>query len=243
MCISVGDGVSPTSRQTLTLSIATQALVMSSPAVSSATSNTPNLGPITIRRQTGSGTPITAGGPLTVDLTSSPSNGATFGMSQFTSVPVTTVIIPPGQSSATFWLGMTTPGTPTITASATGLVPGTQVETITTAPAGLGILLAAGSTGSPSLSCGPPGVSDTCNVTGVGGSGTVAFSVAFWNSGKVPVPYSATQASTINETGHGTGSVKINAAASSSSPTTLTASLGVSMRTFGPYTLTVDVSS
>ena len=40
---------------------------------------TPNLGPITVQRQTGSGTPITTGGALTVNLTSSPSGGATFG--------------------------------------------------------------------------------------------------------------------------------------------------------------------
>jgi hypothetical protein len=83
----------------------------------------------------------------------------------------------------------------------------------------------------------------TCNVTGVGASGSVVFSAIFWNSGNIPVVYSATQASTIDETGHSTGSVKINATASSSSPNTLTASLGTSTLTFGPHTLAVNVSS
>jgi hypothetical protein len=178
-----------------------------------------------------------------VNLTSSPSSGATFGMTPFASVPVTTVTIPSGQSTATFWYGLTTTGTPTITASATSYVSGTQLETITTAPAGLGMALATGSTGSPSISCGPPSASYTCNVTGVGASGSVVFSVTFWNSGNSPVVYSATQASTINETGQSTGSVKINATASSSSPNALTASLGTSTLSFGPYTLTLNVSS
>ena len=243
VCVNAADGVGTNAMQKFTLTIDTEALVISSTAVSGATSSTPNLGPITVRRQTGSGTPITTGGDLTVNLTSSTSSGATFGMAQFASVPVTTVTIPSGQSTTTFWYGLTTSGTPTIAASATSYVSGTQVETITTAPAGLGMALATGSTGSPLISCAPPSASDTCNVTGVGASGSVVFSAIFWNSGKVPVVYSATQASTIDETGHSTGSVEINATASSSSPNTLTASLGTSTLTFGPYTLTVDVSS
>jgi hypothetical protein len=103
--------------------------------------------------------------------------------------------------------------------------------------------LATGSTGSPVVSCGPPGATSTCSVTGVGVAGRVAFSVTFWNAGKSPVVYSATQASTVNETGQSTGSVTIGAGASGSSPGGLTASLGTSKLTFGPYTLTVTVST
>ena len=77
-----------------------------------ATSSTPNLGPITVQRQTGSGAPITTGGALTVDLTRSPASGATFGATQFASVPVTSVTISSGQSTATFWYGLTTTGSP-----------------------------------------------------------------------------------------------------------------------------------
>jgi hypothetical protein len=242
-CINAANGVSPNGTQKFTLTIDSETLVISSTAVSGATSSTPNLGPITVRRQTGSGTPITTGGALTVSLTSSPSSGATFGTTQFASAPVTSVTIQSGQSTATFWYGLTTTGGPTITASATNYVSGTQLETITTVPAGLGMALATGSTGSPVISCGPPSATYTCNVTGVGTSGHVDFSVAFWNSGKSPVVYSATQASTIDETGHSTGSVILNANSSGPSPNGFTASLGTSTLTFGPYTLTINVSS
>lgn len=243
VCIVASNGISPNSTQTFTLTVATEALVFSSPVVSGATSGTPNLGPITVARQTGSGTPITIGGALTVNLTSSSPSGATFGMTQFSSARVTSVTIPSGQSSATFWYGLTTPGSPTISASAPGYVAGTQVETITPAPAGLGVALAPGSTGAPFLSCGPPSTSSTCSVTGVGTTGSVVFSVGFWTAGGGPVLYSATQASTIEETGQSTGSVTIGANESGSSPQVLTASLGTSRLTFGPYTLTINVSS
>ena len=156
VCVNAANGVSPNATQKFTLTIDTEALVISSTAVSGATSSTPNLGPITVRRQSGSGSPITTGGALTVDLTSSPPSGATFGATQFASVPRTSVTIPSGQSTATFWYGSTTAGRPTITASATGYVAGPQLETITTAPAGLGMALATGSTGNPVISCGPP---------------------------------------------------------------------------------------
>lgn len=248
-CINAANGVGANGTQKFTLTIAAASLVtaaslvISSAAVSGATSSTPNLGPITVRRQSSSGTPITTGGALTVNLTSSPASGATFGTTEFASAPVTSVTIPSGQSTTTFWYGLTTAGGPTITASATGYTSGPQRETITTAPTGLGIALATGSTGKPVISCGPPSASYTCNVTGVGKSGSVVFSVAFWNSGKGPVVYSATQASAIKEAGQSTGSVTIAANASGSSPSTLTASLGTSTLTFGPYTLTISVSS
>ena len=243
VCIDVANGVSPNGTQSFTLTVETETLVISSPAVSGATSSTPNLGPITVRRQTGSGSPITTGGSQTVDLTSSTSSGATFGTTQFAAAPVTSVTIPSGESTVTFWYGSTTPGNPTITASAIGHVAGTQMETITTAPAGLGIVLGSGSTGSPALSCGPPGASSNCTVTGVGTSGSVVVSVTFWDSGKSPFAYSATQASTIEETGQNTGAVTINAGSSGSGPEALTASVGTSTLTFGPYTLTINVGS
>ena len=101
------------------------------------------------------------------------------GSTQFSSTPLTSVIIPSGQSSTTFWYGSDALGSPTITASALAYVAGTQQETITTAPAGLGIALGTGSTGSPVISCGAPGASSTCTVTGVGPSGHVVVAVAF----------------------------------------------------------------
>jgi hypothetical protein len=241
VCINAANGVGATGTQTFTLTIETESLVITSPGVSGAAGGTPNLGPITVRRQTGSGTPITTGA-LTVDLASSPSSGATFGTAQF-APPVTSVIIPAGQSSATFWYGSTATGTPTVTASAPGFTSGTQLETITTAPAGLGLALAAGSTGTPALSCGAAAATDTCNVTGVGAGGSAVLVVTFTDADQGPGLYSATQASVVDESGQDTGSVTIAAGASASSPQTLTAAVGTSTLTFGPYALTIDVSA
>jgi Putative Ig domain len=241
VCITADNAGSVIGTQRFSLTIDTENLVISSPAVSGAGSGTPNLGPITVQRQTGSGTPITTG-TLTVNLTSSPSSGATFGTAQFASPPMASVTIPSGQNAATFWYGSTSVGKPTITASATGYVSGTQVETITNAPAGLGIALAPGSTGSPAISCGPSAPSDTCNVTGVGTLGHGVVSVVFWDSGNSPVVYSTTQVSTITETGQGAGSVTIGAGSPGSSPQALTVPLGTSTLTFGPYSLTIDVT-
>jgi hypothetical protein len=222
-------------------------LVITSTAVDGSSSSTPNLGAITVQRQNGSGTPITTGGALTVNLSSSPSSGATFGTTQFDSTPVTTVSIPSGQSSTTFWYGATSTGTPTITAAATGFTSGTQQETITTAPVGLAISITGGS-GSPSDSCGTIGSSYTCNVSGVGSGGNVTFQVEFVNGSGTPVVYSTTQASSITEARQNSGTATIAAGATTSTGTALTASHAgestkTSTLTFGPYTLTISVSS
>ncbi len=136
-----------------------------------------------------------------------------------------------------------------ITAAATGLTSGTQQETITAGPAGLEVLVAPGGTGTPSIVCSSPfTANETCTATGDGNSGTVVFYVVFVNASGSPVVYSSTQSSTITESGHDSGSVTIAAGASSSSPNTLSAShKGASTKTstltFGPYTLTINVSS
>ncbi len=239
VCIDATNGLSPDDTQQFTLTIATEGLVFSSPPVSGATSGVPNLGPITVRRQSGSGVPITSGGALTVNLTSSP--GATFGATQFASTAVTSVTIPSGESAATFWYGSTAIGTITIGAAAPGYASASQQETITAAPAGLGIALAPGSSGSPVVSCGPPSASSTCNVSGVGAGGRVTLSVTFETAGQGPAVYSTTQASTIHETGQSAGSVTVGAGAAGSGPDALTASLGISTLTFGPYSLVVTV--
>ena len=229
----------------MTNTAAPNKLVITSTAVSGSTSNNANLGPITVQQQTGSGTPVNAGGGgLTVNL-SGPA-GSSFATSQFGSA-VTSVTIPSGSSSTTFFYGNTNTGSPTITAAATGLTSGTQQETITTAPAGLGIVVTGG-TGTPSASCGTPGASYTCNVTGVGSGGSVTFEVTFVTSTGTQIVYSATQSSTITEAGNNSGSVTIAANASSSHPSSLTASHSgsatkTSTLTFGPFTLTINVSS
>ncbi len=219
-------------------------LAITSGPVSGASSATANLGPVTVQEQDQYGNATTSA--ETVSLSSSSGTGL-FATSQF-GAAVTSVSIPSGQSSATFYYGDQNTGSPVITGAKAGLTSGTQQETITAAPAGLGIALAPGSTGSPSISCGAVSTSYTCAVTGVGNSGSVVFYATFVNSSGAQVTYSSTQASTITETGHDTGSATIAAGASSSSPNTLTAShQGASTKTstltFGPYTLTITVSS
>jgi hypothetical protein len=218
-------------------------LVITNGAVSGAASATPNLGPITVERRNAGGTP-TAIGNLTVALAS---NSATksFGTGQF-GATVTTVTIPNGSSSVTFWYGDQTVGSPTVTASATGYGAGIQIETITTAPVGLGIVITGG-TGTPALVCGPVASSYTCNITGVGSGGSATFYVTFWNGSKSQVVYSSTQSSTVFESGQNVGNVIIAATASSSNPSFLTAShtgaTKTSTLTFGPYTLIISVNN
>ncbi len=227
------------------LSNVADVLVITSAPVSGAASSTANLGLITVQQQTTGGTPVNAGsGGLTVNL--SGPTGSSFAASQF-GTSLTSVTIPSGSSSTTFWYGNSTAGTPTITASASGLISGTQKETVTTAPVGLGIVFVTG-TGTPVVRCGTPSSSYACAVTGVGNAGNVTFYVTFVNSSGTQVVYSSTQASTIAETGQNPSSVTIAANQSSSNPNTLTAahdgnSVKTSTLTFGSYTLTISVAS
>jgi hypothetical protein len=202
-----------------------------------------------MERQDGAGNPITTG---SVSLTgsASPSAGATFGGSQFGTPITPSFTMNAGTSDATFWYGNTALGTSTITITGTGgYVTATQDETTTAAPAGLGMVVATGSTGTPVVNCGTPiDTSYTCAVTGVHNAGKVVFYAEFVDSSGAPVVYSSTQDSTIAESGQNTGTATITAGSSSSSPTTLTASHSgfttqTSTLTFGPYTLTITVSS
>ena len=205
------------------VTVFTGVLVFTTPAVSGSSSSTPNLGPITIQRQDGAGTPITAGS-VTVTGASAPSAGATFGGSQFGAPVTPSATLGAGTSSATFWYGQTATGPATITVTAPGYATGTQIETITAAPAGLGMVKASGSSGTPVISCGVVASSYTCNVTGVGNGGSVKFFAEFVDASGTPVVYSSTQASTITESGNNPGAATIAANASSSSPTALSAS-------------------
>jgi hypothetical protein len=107
-------------------------IVFTSAAVSGAGSSSASLGPLTIQMQdTSSGTavPLTASSATSVALSSSSLTG-TFSLTPQGS-PVTSVTIPEGSSSATFYYGDTTDGTPQIIADPGTMVPGTQIETIT----------------------------------------------------------------------------------------------------------------
>lgn len=158
---------------------------------------------------------------------------------------VTSVTIASAASMATFWYGDTATGTPTITASATSYLSGTQNETITSpAPEGLSLTSITDSGGS--VSCGTPSSDATTCTASVSSGGSFTAEVDFVNSVSSPVVYSTTQASTITESGHDTGSVTIAAGATTSTSTITASTSGSSTKTstlkFGPYTVTINVT-
>ncbi len=102
-------------------------LAFTSAAVSGAASSSDTLGPITVQEQDAVGNPTTTA--VTVNLTSTSGTGTFAATSGGTAI--TSINIPAGSSSATFFYGDPTAGTPTLTAAATGLTSATQVETIT----------------------------------------------------------------------------------------------------------------
>ena len=124
-----------TSTTTSSLSViagAASQLAITSTAVSGSASSTATLGPITVTEWDSSGNSTTAA--ATVNLTSNSSGTATFAATSGASA-ITSVSIPGGSSSATFYYGDTKSGTPVITAAAAGLTSGTQTETVTSGAA------------------------------------------------------------------------------------------------------------
>jgi hypothetical protein len=143
-------------------------LKITSTAISGTATSTPTLGPITVQLQDGVGSPVNAGpGGLTVNLSSN-----SVGVHEFSATSggstVTSVVIPSGSSTATFYYGDQKAGSPTITASATGVTSATQTETINGgAPASLVL-----------ANCVVQGVSQACNGTYVlGFLGTMVANV------------------------------------------------------------------
>ena len=97
---------------------------------------------ITVQRQTVTGSALTSGS-LTVSLATSPAGSGVFRNTADTST-ITTVTIANGASSASFRYRPSATGSPTLTVSATGYTPASQVETVgnpklvfTTAPQSL----------------------------------------------------------------------------------------------------------
>ncbi len=127
--VDANSSVSATSSVPVTVGAAPAAKVVLTSAVSGTANNKATLGPITVTEQDAFGNAVNATNPVTVTLGST-STGATFATTSGGS-SVGSVTIPANQSSATFYYGDTVAGTPTVTASATGLAPGTQTETIT----------------------------------------------------------------------------------------------------------------
>jgi hypothetical protein len=122
---------------TLTVTVAPppNKLVITTAARSGTASTSATIGAITVQQQTPTGTPVNAGsGGLTVALTSDSPGSSKFASSS-NGPGVTSVTIPSGNSSVSFFYGDTKAGSPTITVASVGLTFGTQAETVTPAAA------------------------------------------------------------------------------------------------------------
>ncbi|HEY3841954.1 MAG TPA: hypothetical protein VGL48_01775 [Acidimicrobiales bacterium] len=111
---------------TITQALPSKFVITSTP-VSGVASSTATFGPITVQEQDIFGNPTTTA--ETVNLASG-SSGSTEFAATSGGAAITSVSIPSGSSSATFYYGDTRAGTPTITASGS-LTSATQVETVT----------------------------------------------------------------------------------------------------------------
>ena len=173
-------------------------------------SGSPDVGPLTVSAVDPFGAPTVApAGGTTVDLSSS---SATGGFSTTPGGPATSsVTIPAGDQSATFYYGDTTPGTPTLSASAAGTYTGTQTVQMygpPSAPTGVSVLgvpgpgqlhvawTAATSNGAPVTSytvraspggktCTSAGTQDDCVVSGLTGGTSYTFTVTATNGAGV----------------------------------------------------------
>ncbi len=87
----------------------------------------------TVQTRDSFGNPTAVGAATTVTLSSS-SVGGTFFSNATCTTAVSAVLIAGGTSSATFYFRDTRAGTPTLTAAASGLTSGTQVQTINPGP-------------------------------------------------------------------------------------------------------------
>ena len=98
----------------------------------SASASLPSSGQITVQQQDAFGNAVNATSPVPVTLSSSSTGSYIFNTTKGATTPtgLTTVTIPSGQSSVTFYYGDKKAGTPVLSASAPGLATGTQAATI-----------------------------------------------------------------------------------------------------------------
>ncbi len=101
-------------------------LVITSPALAGVVATQPNLGPATVTLTDGAGHALIAPTALAVGLQSNSPEGVFAASSEGS--PVSLVTIGQGRSSAQFWYGDSASGTPTITATGSGLASATQIE-------------------------------------------------------------------------------------------------------------------
>lgn len=157
-------------------------LAITSLPVSGTARDRPTIGPVTVQLRTTAGVPVTAG--ATVNLSSDST-----GTSEFSATnggpPVTSVVIPAGSSSASFYYGDEAAGAPAIAVSAAGVTPDTQAETIS-AGAAAGLSFTDVTTGNkrmtadPAVSCtGTVGAASfACSLSPQAPGGTARFMTA-----------------------------------------------------------------
>ena len=131
--IATAGSVSATFTLTNSPGAATRFVIASAP-VSGPASATAMLGPITVQLQDSYGNPVPAPTGGTPVVLSSDSSGTTAFATTRAGTSTTSVIIPGGESSVTFYYGDTLPGNPVVTASGP-LISAIQAETITLAAA------------------------------------------------------------------------------------------------------------
>ncbi len=126
--VKASDGSLATATASYSITTAPVAKVVftTSPVTQVASTNT-GTSVITVQEQDAFGTPVP--GALTVNLSSTSSTGV-FSLSSGSTSAVTSVSIPAGKSSASFYYGDKTAGSPTLAAAASGLQTGSQTETI-----------------------------------------------------------------------------------------------------------------
>jgi hypothetical protein len=133
---TVNDGAVGSTQVTSTVAVEDppSKLAITSASLIGQKASTARLGPMTVTLEDPLGNPVSAAaGGVTVTVSSS-SAGGVFADTADGS-PVTTVTIPAGDQTASFYYGDSQLGAPTITVSASGLGSGTQTETIDQAPA------------------------------------------------------------------------------------------------------------
>lgn len=109
----------------------TAAPTLSPPSFSGQANSSPTLGKFTVQEQDAWGNPA-SNGSVTVGLVST-SSGGVFSLTSG-GPAVTSIQIPAGSNSASFYYGDTAAGSPTITASTNGLAPAIANGTITPGP-------------------------------------------------------------------------------------------------------------
>ncbi|MHB8516079.1 MAG: NHL domain-containing protein [Dehalococcoidia bacterium] len=109
-------------------------LAMTTLPMAGVTSNTANLGPITVQLQDFWGNPVSATTSMTVQLGSSSTGIAVFAATQ-NGAPATSMSLSVGQGSISFYYGDTQAGSPLIAATTAPFVAATQTESIAPGPA------------------------------------------------------------------------------------------------------------